>query len=62
MSMERLKRVVNNFLQMLDNIKGDTLILAATNHQYMLDPAIWRRFDDVIYYELPDEKYQESIV
>lgn len=51
-----IKRVVNNFLQMLDNVKGDSIILAATNHQNILDPAIWRRFDDVIYYNLPDEK------
>jgi SpoVK/Ycf46/Vps4 family AAA+-type ATPase len=56
-----IKRVVNNFLQMLDNIKGDSLILAATNHQYMLDPAIWRRFDDVIYYELPDEHIRKTL-
>ncbi|MDD1611171.1 MAG: ATP-binding protein, partial [Methylococcaceae bacterium] len=34
-----IKRVVNNFLQMLDNFKGDSIILAATNHQNMLDPA-----------------------
>lgn len=56
-----IKRVVNNFLQMLDNIKGESLILAATNHQYMLDPAIWRRFDDVIYYELPDEHIRKTL-
>ena len=56
-----IKRVVNNFLQMMDNIKGDSLILAATNHQYMLDPAIWRRFDDVIYYELPDENIRKAL-
>jgi SpoVK/Ycf46/Vps4 family AAA+-type ATPase len=56
-----IKRVVNNFLQMLDNYKGDSLILAATNHQYMLDPAIWRRFDDVIYYELPDEHVRKAL-
>ena len=51
-----IKRVVNNFLQMLDSFKGNSIILAATNHQHMLDPAIWRRFDDVIYYNLPDEE------
>jgi len=51
-----IKRVVNNFLQMLDNLKSDSIIFAATNHQNMLDPAIWRRFDDVIYYDLPDDK------
>ena len=56
-----IKRVVNNFLQMLDNFKGDSIILAATNHQNILDPAIWRRFDDVVYYELPDEKTRKKI-
>ncbi len=56
-----IKRVVNNFLQMLDNVKGDSIILAATNHQNILDPAIWRRFDDIIYYELPDKKTREEI-
>jgi SpoVK/Ycf46/Vps4 family AAA+-type ATPase len=49
-----IKRVVNNFLQMLDNFNGTSIIFAATNHQYLLDPAIWRRFDDVLFYELPD--------
>ena len=53
--------VINNFLQMLDNFKGDSIIFAATNHQNMLDPAIWRRFDDVIYYELPDEKNRKQL-
>ncbi len=56
-----IKRVVNNFLQMLDNFKGNSIILAATNHQNILDPAIWRRFDDVIYYEIPDEKTRERL-
>lgn len=56
-----IKRVVNNFLQMLDNFKGDSIILAATNHQNMLDPAIWRRFDEVIYYELPDENTRQQL-
>ena len=50
-----IKRVVNNFLQMLDNTKGDSILFAATNHQNILDTAIWRRFDAVIDYELPDE-------
>lgn len=56
-----IKRVVNNFLQMLDNLKGDSIILAATNHQNILDPAIWRRFDDVVYYDLPDEETRQQI-
>ncbi len=56
-----IKRVVNNFLQMLDNLKGESIIFAATNHQNILDPAIWRRFDDVIYYGLPDDKIRQQI-
>ncbi|MDM8540589.1 ATP-binding protein [Desulfococcaceae bacterium HSG9] len=56
-----IKRVVNSFLQMLDNLKGDSIIFAATNHQNILDPAIWRRFDDVVYYNLPDEKIRQQI-
>jgi SpoVK/Ycf46/Vps4 family AAA+-type ATPase len=56
-----IKRVVNNFLQMLDNFNGTSIIFAATNHQYMLDSAIWRRFDDVVYYDLPDEAAREIL-
>jgi len=56
-----IKRVVNNFLQMLDNTKGNSIILAATNHQNILDPAIWRRFDDVIYYDLPNKKNRHQL-
>lgn len=56
-----IKRVVNNFLQMLDNFNGSSIIFAATNHQYMLDSAIWRRFDDVVYYDLPDEASREIL-
>lgn len=56
-----IKRVVNNFLQMIDNVKGNSIILAATNHQHMLDSAIWRRFDDIIYYELPDVNIRRSL-
>ena len=50
-----VKRVVNNLLQMIDSYEGDSIIIAATNHQHILDPAIWRRFDEVLYYDTPDE-------
>jgi len=48
-----LKRVVNTFLQMLDGFSGQSLIVAATNHENMLDSAIWRRFEDVLAFEYP---------
>lgn len=56
-----IKRVVNNFLQMLDNFEGDSLIIAATNHPHILDPAIWRRFDEVINFELPEKEERISL-
>ncbi|MBN2092965.1 ATP-binding protein, partial [candidate division KSB1 bacterium] len=56
-----IKRVVNNFLQMLDNFNGTSILFAATNHQYLLDPAIWRRFDDVLFYELPDFNTRQKL-
>ena len=39
-----LKRVVNSFVQNLDTIGKQSLIIAATNHEDLLDAAIWRRF------------------
>ena len=48
-----LKRVVNTFLQMLDGFSGQSLIIAATNHENILDSAIWRRFEDVLAFEYP---------
>ena len=46
-----LKRVVNTFLQVLDEYPENGLIVMATNLTKSLDSAIWRRFDDAI--ELP---------
>ena len=39
-----LKRVVNSFIQNLDTLGNQSIVLAATNHQNLLDSAIWRRF------------------
>ncbi|NOK64000.1 MAG: AAA+-type ATPase, SpoVK/Ycf46/Vps4 family [Chloroflexi bacterium AL-W] len=48
-----LRRVVNAVLQMMDAYQGRSLILAATNHEQILDAAIWRRFDEIIEFPLP---------
>lgn len=48
-----LKRVVNSVLQMLDAYQGKSLIIAATNHEVMLDTAIWRRFEEVLTFPPP---------
>ena len=39
-----LKRVVNSFIQNLDSLGPQSIILAATNHEELLDSAVWRRF------------------
>ncbi len=48
-----LKRVVNAFLQMIDDYEGKSLLVAATNHEGILDAAVWRRFDEVLVFEPP---------
>ncbi|AKG52889.1 FtSH [Dehalogenimonas sp. WBC-2] len=42
--MGELKRVVNSFIQNLDSFGPQSIILAATNHEGLLDAAVWRRF------------------
>jgi AAA+ superfamily predicted ATPase len=49
-----IKRVVNTFLQQIDNFKGRSLVIAATNFEQSLDYAIWRRFDSTLRFDMPD--------
>ncbi|OHD19174.1 MAG: ATPase [Spirochaetes bacterium GWB1_59_5] len=49
-----VRRILNSFLQMIDQDPSNSLIVAATNHPEILDRALFRRFDDVLRYELPD--------
>jgi SpoVK/Ycf46/Vps4 family AAA+-type ATPase len=49
-----IRRVLNSFLHFLDEDASESLIFAATNHPQILDYALFRRFDDVIEYSLPD--------
>jgi SpoVK/Ycf46/Vps4 family AAA+-type ATPase len=48
-----IKRVINAFLQMLDRFGGPSLLIAATNHEQLLDSGLWRRFDEVIEFPKP---------
>jgi SpoVK/Ycf46/Vps4 family AAA+-type ATPase len=50
-----IRRVVNSFLQMVERDESDSLIIAATNHIDLLDRALFRRFDDIIEFDRPDE-------
>jgi SpoVK/Ycf46/Vps4 family AAA+-type ATPase len=58
-----LKRVVNSLLQAMDTfVAKETILIGASNHQYMLDPAIWRRFDDVITFAKPSPATRASYI
>ena len=48
-----MRRVLNAFLQFIEQDKSDSLIVAATNNPRILDQALFRRFDDVLYYHVP---------
>ena len=49
-----LKRVVNSFVQNLDSLGTQSVVLAATNHQDLLDAAVWRRFSYRLEMGYPD--------
>ncbi len=49
-----LKRVVISLLQNIDALDKDHVLIAATNHDHLLDPAIWRRFTYRLKLDLPD--------
>lgn len=57
-----LKRVVNSLIQNIDIFSRDSIIIAATNHHELLDPAIWRRFNRVLSIEKPSEEDIEKLV
>lgn len=50
-----LKRLVTVILQEVDEWTSEGLLLAATNHPELIDPALWRRFDLVVKYPEPDD-------
>lgn len=50
-----LKRLVTVLLQEVDAWPEGSLLLAATNHESLLDPAVWRRFEVVLTFPLPDQ-------
>lgn len=57
-----IRRILNSFLQMIEQDQSHSLIMAATNHPGMLDHALFRRFDDVLHYELPDEQHIAKVL
>lgn len=57
-----LKRVVNSLLQNIDTISNSSIVIAATNHQHMLDPAIWRRFEYRLEISFPNYESRKKMI
>lgn len=57
-----MRRTLNMFLQLIEQDTSDSLIVAATNHGASLDVALFRRFDDVIRYQAPDNAQIELLL
>lgn len=57
-----MRRVLNSFLQFIERDHSDSLIIAATNNLELLDQALFRRFDDVIHYQLPSDEEKKQLL
>lgn len=57
-----LKRVVITLLQNFDSMPSNVFLIAATNHEHLLDPAIWRRFNAVVKLGFPDDNQRLQLL
>jgi SpoVK/Ycf46/Vps4 family AAA+-type ATPase len=58
-----MRRVLNSFLQFLEEPNStDSIVVAATNHPELLDRALFRRFDDILEYALPDPEAIQNVL
>lgn len=57
-----IRRVVSGFLMMLEQFAGRSILIAATNHDDLLDHALWRRFDDIFQFARPDAGQISSLL
>lgn len=56
------RRILNSFLVFLENSSPESIVIAATNHRSILDKALFRRFDSVFTYDLPDAKQAGAVI
>lgn len=57
-----MRRVLNSLLQFIELDQSDSVIVAATNNPKLLDQALFRRFDDVLYYTLPSGSERKHLI
>ena len=56
-----MRRVLNSFLVFIDNLRGHSVVVAASNHPDALDTALFRRFDEIIEYSMPSRHELEQL-
>ncbi|MGH9222309.1 MAG: AAA family ATPase [Acidimicrobiales bacterium] len=57
-----LRRVVAAMLQIIDENNADSVFVATSNHPSLLDTAVWRRFDEVIEFGIPNEAARAALI
>lgn len=57
-----MRRILNAFLQFIEQDTSDNLVVAATNNPRLLDQALFRRFDDLLYYETPQPEERKRLI
>jgi ATPases of the AAA+ class len=57
-----IRRILNSFLQFVEQEECEGIVVAATNHIELLDRAVFRRFDDVIEYKIPRQEYSKQLI
>lgn len=57
-----MRRVLNALLQFIEQDASDSVIIAATNKPTLLDRALFRRFDDILYYGTPNAADRQRLL
>jgi len=57
-----MRRVLNSFLQFIEQDTSDSLIIGASNNPDLLDYALYRRFDDILYYSNPQPNSRKNLL
>jgi SpoVK/Ycf46/Vps4 family AAA+-type ATPase len=57
-----IRRVLNSFLQFLEEDSSESVVIAATNHPQLLDNALFRRFDTIMDFALPDDASVRAVI
>jgi ATP-dependent 26S proteasome regulatory subunit len=57
-----IKRIVNTLLQCIDSRSGKGMTIAITNHEVLLDPAVWRRFEVRVFVPKPNLESRHKLI